>query len=103
MPGASDPVVIPKVSSSLRLLQAIRDEAHRFAVEYHRKLREKRTISSALDKIPGVGAARRTVLLKAFGSVTRIASASVEEIASVEGIGPALADTIKNDLSADPK
>ena len=103
LPGASDPVVIPKVSSSLRLLQAIRDEAHRFAVEYHRKLREKRTISSALDKIPGVGAARRTVLLKAFGSVTRIASASVEEIASVEGIGPALADTIKNDLSADPK
>jgi len=101
LPGSSDPVVIPKVSSSLRLLQAIRDEAHRFAVEYHRKLRGKRTISSALDKIPGVGAARRTALLKTFGSVVRIASAEVEEIAAVEGIGPKLAETIKSELSSD--
>lgn len=100
VPGRSDPVMIPKVSSSLRLLQMIRDEAHRFAVEYHRKLREKRTISSVLDEIPGVGKARRTSLLQTFGSVTRIADAKVEEIAAVEGIGSKLAEKIKSELSS---
>ena len=100
LPGHSDPQNIPKTSSSLRLLQALRDESHRFAVTYHRKLREKRTLTSQLDDIEGVGPARRKTLLRHFGSVKRIREASVSDIAAVEGIGEKLAAQISAALSS---
>lgn len=98
VPGIPDPQMIPKASSTLRLLQHIRDEAHRFAVSYHRKLRGKRASLSVLDRIPGIGQVRKMILLRRFGSVKAIAEASVEEIAAVEGIGPTIARTIKEQL-----
>jgi len=93
-PGQSDPVHIPKSSPALNLLKRVRDEAHRFAFTYHRKLRDKRTVGSELDKIPGVGPARRTALLKHFGSVKKIKAASVDELAAVRGIPKSLAMNI---------
>lgn len=94
VPGASDPQNIPKTSSGLKLLQHIRDEAHRFAVTYHRTLRRKRTIQSAVDAIPGVGPARRRALIKHFGSVSSLREATVDEIELVEGISHDLAKKI---------
>ncbi|MFH1007808.1 MAG: excinuclease ABC subunit UvrC [Candidatus Latescibacterota bacterium] len=95
VPGIPEAQMIPKVSSSLKLLQQIRDEAHRFAVAYHRKLRADRTLVSELDGIPGIGRARKTALLKHFGSVKRIAAAETEQIALVSRIGEKLAQEIK--------
>ena len=105
LPGLSDPQNIPKTSSSLKLLQMLRDESHRFAIAYHRKLRQKRTLTSELDEIPGVGPSRRVALLKHFGSVKRIREAEVEEVAEVEGVGPRLAEVICEGLkvSADER
>lgn len=94
LPGLSDPQNIPKTSSSLKLLQMLRDESHRFAIAYHRKLRDKRTLTSELDEIPGVGPSRRIALLKHFGSVKRIREAKVEEVAKVDGVGLRLAKVI---------
>jgi len=94
LPGGSDPLMIPKGSASLKLLQRIRDEAHRFAVEYHRKLRKKRTIQSELDMIPGIGEARRRVLLKRFGSVEKIRQAGLKEILQIKGISKRVAENI---------
>jgi excinuclease ABC subunit C len=94
LPGASEPQNIPKTSSGLKLLQQIRDEAHRFAVTYHRTLRQKRTVQSALDAIPGIGPARRTALVKHFGSVKNLRDATVDEIELVEGINTELAKKI---------
>ena len=91
LPNRKNPVVLPRNSTALFLLQRVRDEAHRFAIGYHRELRRKERLRSSLDAIPGVGPARRRRLLRAFGSVRKLAEASVEEIASVPGIGPALA------------
>jgi excinuclease ABC subunit C len=96
LPGESDSLMIPKGSSSLKLLQRVRNEAHRFAVEYHRKLRTKRTIKSELDQIPGIGLARRKILLKHFGSVERIKQASMEELLEAEGISKKTAEKIYN-------
>ncbi|MGQ9487668.1 MAG: excinuclease ABC subunit UvrC [Armatimonadota bacterium] len=94
LPGRSEPMILPKDSPALHLLQAIRDEAHRFAVEYHRKLRIKRSTSSVLDEIAGVGPKRKQALLKHFGSVKRLKEASVEEIAGVPSITRPLAEVI---------
>jgi excinuclease ABC subunit C len=94
VPGAMDPQNIPKTSSGLKLLQHIRDEAHRFAVTYHRTLRKRRTTQSALDTIPGIGPARRTALVKYFGSVKNLREATVDEIETVDGITPELAKNI---------
>ncbi len=94
LPGHPEPIVLPGSSPALFLVQRIRDEAHRFAIAYHRDLRAKRTVRSALDELPGVGPARKRALLRAFGSVKRIREASVEEVAAVPGIGPALAERI---------
>lgn len=94
LPGRSEPLILPKDSPALHLLQAVRDEAHRFAVEYHRKIRIKRSTSSVLDEIPGVGPKRKQGLLKHFGSVKRLKEASVEDIAAVPSIPRALAQTI---------
>jgi excinuclease ABC subunit C len=94
VPGSPDPQNIPKSSSGLKLLQQIRDEAHRFAVTYHRTLRRKRTILSALDPIAGIGPARRKSLVKHFGSVKNIRDATMDEIEMVEGITKELAKKI---------
>ena len=97
-PGLSDPQTLPKSSPSLRLLQQVRDEAHRFAITFHRSLRQKRTKHSELDDIPGVGEKRRKALLKAFGSVKGIRKASLEEIAGVEGMNKKTAVAVKEAL-----
>lgn len=98
LPGRADPLLLPRTSASLRLLQALRDEAHRFALRHHRNLRGKRTMSSALDDIPGIGPGRRAVLLQTFGSVRRLKEAGVEEIANVKGVGMKLAAELKSHL-----
>jgi excinuclease ABC subunit C len=96
LPGKSDSLMIPKSSASLKLLQRIRNEAHRFAIDYHRKLRKKRIIKSELDEIPGIGPARRKILLSHFGSVERIKQVSLEELLRVEGISQRVAENIYN-------
>jgi excinuclease ABC subunit C len=93
-PGEEYPVILPRSSEGLYLLQRVRDEAHRFAINYHRQKRGKAATTSALDEVPGLGPARRQTLLKHFGSVRKLGAASVEEIAEVPGIGPKLAVTI---------
>ena len=100
LPGRSDPIVLPSTSSALYLIQRLRDEAHRFAITYHRDLRSKRQTRSAFDDLPGVGPKRRRALLRVFGSAKRVREAPVEQIAAVPGIGPALAERIKTTLEA---
>lgn len=94
MPGRSKPVILDRRHRALHLLQRIRDEAHRFAVRYNRKLRSKRTLRSDLGDIPGVGPKRQTVLLRRFGSVKGVKEATREEIARVPGFSEALASRI---------
>jgi excinuclease ABC subunit C len=101
LPGEEYPVILPRSSEGLYLLQRVRDEAHRFAIAYHRAKRGKAATASALDDVPGLGKARRTALLKHFGSVRKLRAASVEEIAAVPGIGPRLAATIAAALKGD--
>jgi excinuclease ABC subunit C len=93
-PGEEYPVILPRSSEGLYLLQRVRDEAHRFAINYHRQKRGKAATASVLDDVPGLGPARRAALIKHFGSVRKLGAASVEEIAAVPGIGPKLAVTI---------
>ena len=99
-PGEEYPVILPRSSEGLYLLQRVRDEAHRFAIAYHRQKRGKAATTSALDDVPGLGPARRKALLKHFGSVRKLSAASVEEIAAVPGIGPRLAATISAALGS---
>jgi len=99
VPGLSDAQNIPKTSLSLRLLQMLRDESHRFANTFHRNRRKKRTLVSELDGVPGVGPSRRTALLKHFGSMKRLRQATAEEVAAVEGIGGRLAEIIVKEIS----
>jgi excinuclease ABC subunit C len=99
-PGHSEPVVLPPTSQALYLVQRIRDEAHRFAITYHRDLRRKASVRSKFDDLPGVGPRRRGALLRVFGSIKRVREAPVEQIAAVPGIGPALASKIKAALEA---
>ena len=94
LPGEEFPVILPRSSEGLYLLQRVRDEAHRFAITYHRQKRSRGLTASALDSVAGLGPARRGALLKRFGSVKRLAAATPEEIATVPGIGPRLAGTI---------
>ncbi len=100
LPGRPDPILLPATSSALYLVQRIRDEAHRFAITYHRDLRAKASVRSAFDDLPGVGPKRRRALLRVFGSVKRVREAPVEQIAAVPGIGPSLAGRIKATLEA---
>ncbi len=100
LPGRPDPVVLAATSPALYLVQRLRDEAHRFAITYHRDLRAKRTVRSAFDDLPGVGPKRKRELLKVFGSIKRVREASVEQIAAVPGIGRSLAERIKATLEA---
>jgi excinuclease ABC subunit C len=99
LPGVAHPVVLPRTSEGLYLLQRLRDEAHRFAITFHRQRRSKAMTTSQLDGIPGLGEKRRKALLKRFGSVKKIRAASVEELADVPGIGPALAAVVAAELA----
>ena len=94
LPGERYPVILPRTSEGLYLLQRVRDEAHRFAITYHRQKRSKAMTVSALDDIPGLGEVRRKALLRRFGSLKRLRAASVDEIAEVPGIGPRTAAAI---------
>lgn len=94
VPGWDEPVILPSGSASLYLIKRLRDEAHRFAVTYHREVRTKAMTASVLDTVPGVGPKRRKALLKAFGSVKRLREASAEEIAAVRGIPREVADDV---------
>jgi excinuclease ABC subunit C len=87
LPAEPDPVILSRTSEGLYLLQRLRDEAHRFAVTYHRQRRSKGMTASALDGVPGLGPARRAALLRQFGSVRKLRAASVEEVAAVPGVG----------------
>jgi excinuclease ABC subunit C len=99
VPGQEHPVILPRTSEGLYLLQRVRDEAHRFAITFHRQRRSKAMTASALDGIPGLGATRRKALLRHFGSVKKIRAASVTDLEAVSGIGPALAATIAAELA----
>ncbi|MBN2185889.1 MAG: excinuclease ABC subunit UvrC [Dehalococcoidia bacterium] len=98
VPGKSRPIDMPKDSLALRVLQRARDEAHRFAISYHRKLRRKEAINSVLDSIPGIGPKRKKALMSNFGSVEAIKVASQEELCLVTGITPTLAQRLKQYL-----
>jgi excinuclease ABC subunit C len=98
LPGQPDPVVLPRTSEGLYLMQRIRDEAHRFAITYHRKVRSKQTIISQLDGIPGIGPKRRSALLKHFGSINAIRAASEDELAAVPSMTRKAAEQLKGSL-----
>ncbi len=99
LPNNADPLIFPRNSEGLYLLQRIRDEAHRFAITFHRSRRSKVMLESLLDEIPGLGSARRTALLDRFGSVSAIRKAAVTELATTPGIGEKLAETIAQSLA----
>jgi excinuclease ABC subunit C len=98
VPNRSEPVRLPRTSEGLYLMQRIRDEAHRFAITYHRKVRGTQTIISQLDGVPGIGAKRRSALLKHFGSIDAIRAASIEELAAVPGMTRKAAEQLKGSL-----
>jgi excinuclease ABC subunit C len=99
LPGESDPVILPRTSEALYLLQRIRDEAHRFAVTYHRQKRSTSMLVSLLDDVPGLGEARRKALMKQFGSLKRLRAASVEELMAVPGIGRRTAEAVQTAIA----
>lgn len=101
IPGDEFPMVLPRTSQGLYMLQRLRDESHRFAIQAHRSKRSKSMIQSVLDTVPGLGEKRRKDLLKHFGSLKKIRAASVEELQAVAGIGPKLAQTIYDTLAED--
>jgi excinuclease ABC subunit C len=98
VPGQPQPILLPRGSQGLFLMQRIRDEAHRFALHYHRRLREKKALTSTLEEIPGIGPKRRQALLKRFGSLQGIRQASLEELAAVPGMSRAAAQQVKEFL-----
>jgi len=98
LPDRSEPLRLPRTSEGLYLMQRIRDEAHRFAITHHRVLRDKQTILSQLDEIPGIGPRRRTALLRKFGSIGAIRDASVDELAAVPGMSRKVAEQVKASL-----
>ena len=101
VPAEPDPVILPRNSEGLYLLQRVRDEAHRFAITYHRSKRSKRMTASALDAVPGLGEHRRKALVTHFGSVARLKQARVDEITAVPGIGVATAAAVLAALGVD--
>jgi excinuclease ABC subunit C len=94
LPGQPDPVILPRTSEALYLLQRVRDEAHRFAITYHRQKRSRSMAQSVLDDVPGLGEHRRKAILRTFGSVKRLREASVDEIAAVAGVGRRTAEAV---------
>ncbi len=107
LPGVEEPVILDPASAGTHLVARVRDEAHRFAITYHRKLREKRAIHSELDDIPGIGEARKKALLRHFGSVEKIRQAFPEELAGVKGVGRSAGEKVflffQNKLKAGEK
>jgi excinuclease ABC subunit C len=101
LPGQPDPVIMPRTSEGLYLLQRVRDEAHRFAIAFHRQKRSKAMTASALDGIAGLGETRRKALLRHFGSLKRLRAASVEEVMEVNGVGRATAEAVVAALASD--
>ncbi|TMD60129.1 MAG: excinuclease ABC subunit UvrC, partial [Chloroflexi bacterium] len=95
IPGSPDPIILPRSSQGLYMVQRIRDEAHRFGITYHRKLRSDRTFKSVLDEIPGIGPKRKQALLKHFGSVRAMGAASVEDLAALDGMTRDAAEKVK--------
>ena len=102
LPADPDPVILPRTSEGLYLLQRLRDEAHRFAIAYHREKRSKRMQTSELDSVPGLGQARRTALIKHFGSVKKLKQARIEEIEAVPGFGRRTAEAVVAALAGEP-
>jgi excinuclease ABC subunit C len=101
LPGQDDPVIMPRTSEGLYLLQRVRDEAHRFAIAFHRQKRSKAMTTSALDGVPGLGEARRKALLRHFGSLKRLRAATVEEVMEVQGVGRTTAEAVVGALAAE--
>ena len=99
LPGRNDPVLLPRQSQGLYLVQRIRDEAHRFAVTYHQQLRGRRATRSVLDEIAGIGPAKKRALLRTFGSVQAMRDAPADQLAAVTGVGRALAERIKQAIT----
>jgi excinuclease ABC subunit C len=99
LPAEPEPAILPRASEALYLLQRVRDEAHRFAIAYHRQKRAKRMTMSALDDVPGLGQTRRAVLIKHFGSLKRVRAASIDEISEVPGIGRTTAQAVHRALN----
>ena len=95
-PYVKDPIVLPRSSQSLFLVQRVRDEAHRFAVTFHRERRSKKTVQSTLDIVPGVGPKRKKMLIRRFGSVKGIREATLEDVAAVPGMTMSVARAIKD-------
>ena len=100
LPNSSEPIIFPRHSEALYLLQKIRDEAHRFAINVHRSKRSKVMLESLLDEVVGLGEIRRKSLLTHFGSVTALKAATVEELAVVPGIGKKMAKTIIDQINS---
>ena len=96
-------MILPRSSEGLYLLQRIRDEAHRFAISHHRSRRSKTMVESLLDDVPGLGEVRRKTLIKHFGSLKKLRTASVEDIAQVPGIGTRTATAISEAVAASPR
>ncbi len=94
-PGSPDPIILPRSSQGLYLVQRIRDEAHRFGITYHRKLRSDRTFKSVLDDIPGIGPKRKKALMKHFGSIRAISAASIDDLAALDGMTHDAAQKVK--------
>ncbi|GIF95115.1 excinuclease ABC subunit UvrC [Catellatospora citrea] len=103
LPDDSMPIILPRTAEGLYLLQRVRDEAHRFAIRFHRERRSARMTASDLDSVPGLGDIRRKALLRHFGSLKRLSAASVEEIAEVPGIGPRTAVAVLTALGVPPQ
>jgi excinuclease ABC subunit C len=94
-PGSPDPIILPRSSQALYMVQRIRDEAHRFGITYHRKLRSDRTFKSVLDEIPGIGPKRKKALMKHFGSIRAISAASIDDLAALDGMTRDAAEKVK--------
>jgi excinuclease ABC subunit C len=103
LPDIEEPVILPRTSEGLYLLQRLRDEAHRFAITHHRARRSKSMVESLLDQVPGLGDVRRKALISYFGSLKKLRAATVEEIAAVPGFGPKTALAIKQALQQAPQ
>jgi excinuclease ABC subunit C len=101
LPDRAEPVLLPRASEALYLLQRVRDEAHRFAITYHRTLRGRQMVESAFDEIPGIGPSRRRSLLDMFGSLQGVREATVDDLAQTPGISDTLARTIHAHFHAD--
>ena len=103
LPDVDEPLILPRTSEGLYLLQRLRDEAHRFAITHHRARRSRSMVESLLDQVPGLGEVRRKALITYFGSLKKLRAASVAEIAAVPGFGPKLAQSVKEALEAKPQ